>query len=319
MGWLIVDGHEDVATELLETGRDFGQPAPPGHALSLPELIRGGIGVVLATIFSPDGYWKGETATENAERQAALYDSLLEKHREHLFRLESRGDLSLCRAGGPIGIVHLMEGADPIRHPQEVVRWVERGVRFIGVAWNTPNRYSGGTRDDAGLTDAGRRLLDEMARLSVIPDLSHLNARAFDDVLAHHAGDVVASHSNAAALRGHRRNLTDDQIRRIAERKGVVGIVLYGPFLAEPDREVTIDTVVQHIDHIVELTGPDTVALGSDLDGGFRTDKAPKGIETVADLSRIGERLRDKGYGDDTIAKFLGGNWMRVLRRALPD
>jgi membrane dipeptidase len=317
VGWLIVDGHEDIATEILETGRDFGLPAPPGHALSLPDLRRGGLGVVLATIFSPDGYWKGETATENAERQMALYETLLETHKEHLFRLESRGDLSLCRAGGPIGVVHLMEGADPIRHPQEVARWVERGVRFIGIAWNTPNRYSGGTRDDTGLTDAGRRLLDEMIRLDVVPDLSHLNARAFDDVLSHHAGEVVASHSNAHALRAHRRNLTDDQIRRIAQRGGVVGIVMYGPFLSEG--EVSLDTVVAHIDHMVELTGPDTVALGSDLDGGFRTDKAPKGIDSVADLARIGDSLRARGYGDDTITKILGGNWMRVLKKALPD
>lgn len=316
MGWMIVDGHQDIATELLETGRDFGAPAPPGHALSLPDLLRGGVGVVLATIFSPDGYWKDETGAANAERQIALYDALLEKHREDLFRVESAGDLSLCRAGGPVGLVHLMEGADPIRHPQELARWVERGVRFVGIAWNTPNRYAGGTRDDTGLTDAGRRLLDEMGARGVVPDLSHLNARAFDDVLAHHGGLVVASHSNAAALRPHRRNLTDDQVRRIAARGGVVGIVLFAPFLGEG--EVGLDAVFRHVDHLVSLVGPDHVALGSDLDGGFRTDKAPRGLTTVADLGRIGELLSMRGYADDVVAGILGQNWLRVLRRVLP-
>jgi membrane dipeptidase len=317
LGWLIVDGHEDIATEVLETGRDFGVPAPPGHALSLPDLQRGGVGVVLATIFAPEGYWKGEGATEAAERQMTLYDQLLEKYDEHLFRLESRGDLSLCKAGGPIGVAHLMEGADPIRHPQELVRWVERGVRFVGLAWNTPNRYAGGTRDDAGLTDPGRRLLEEMARLGVVPDLSHLNVKAFDDVLAHHPGLVVASHSNAAALRAHRRNLSDAQIKAIAQRDGLVGIVLYGPFLAEHDP--TMDSVFRHVDHMVSLVGPDHVGLGSDLDGGFRTDKAPKGLTTVADLSLVGEVLAQRGYADDAIARILGGNWMRILRRVLPE
>ena len=316
MGWLIVDGHEDIATELLETGRDFALPAPPGHALSLPDLRRGGLAAILATIFSPDGYWKDETGTANAERQIALYDALLERHKDHIFRLESAGDLSLCKAGGPIGIVHLMEGADPIRHPQELARWVERGVRFVGIAWNTPNRYAGGTRDDTGLTDAGRRLLEEMTARGVVPDLSHLNARAFDDVLAQHAGLVVASHSNAAALRPHRRNLTDAQIRAIGARGGLVGIVLYAPFLGEG--EVTFDTVFRHVDHVMGLVGPDHVGLGSDLDGGFRTDKAPRGLTTVADLSRLGDLFHQRGYADDVVARILGGNWMRVLRRVLP-
>jgi membrane dipeptidase len=317
MGWLIVDGHEDIATEILETGRDYAAPAPAGHALSLPDSKRGGVGVILATIFAPEGYWKGEGATEAAERQMAFYESLLATHEEDLFRLESRGDLSLCRSGGPIGVAHLMEGADPVRRPDELARWVERGVRFVGLAWNTPNRYSGGTKDDDGVTEAGRRLLDEMARLHVVPDLSHLNQRAFADVLAHHEGEVVASHSNAHALRPHRRNLTDEQILAIGRRKGLVGVVLFNPFLGEG--EITFDTVVAHIDHMVALVGPDHVGLGSDLDGGFRTDRAPKGLESVADLVRIGERLRDKGYTDDSISRILGGNWLRLLKRALPD
>jgi membrane dipeptidase len=316
VGWTIVDGHEDIATELIESGRDFGVAAPEGHALSLPGLQKGGVAAVLATIFAPDGYWKGEEATAAAEKQMSVYEALLARHADHLFRLESQGDLTLCRAGGPIGMAHLLEGADPVRHPQELARWVERGVRVVGLAWNTANRWSGGTRDDTGVTEAGRRLLDEMRRLQVVPDMSHLNDRAFDDVLAHHEGCVVASHSNARALRTHRRNLTDDQVRAIARRDGLVGVVLYAPFLGED--EVTVDTVVRHVDHLVGLVGPDHVGIGSDLDGGFRTDKAPRGIASVADLPRIGDALTALGYGEPDVAKILGGNWMRVLRRALP-
>jgi membrane dipeptidase len=315
--WSIVDGHEDIATELLESGREFGAPAPEGHALSLPGLQRARVAAVLATVFAPEGYWKGEDATAAAERQMALYEALLARHADHLFRLESQGDLTLCRAGGPIGMAHLMEGADPIRHPQELARWVERGVRVVGLAWNTPNRWSGGTKDEGGVTEPGRRLLDEMRRLHVVPDLSHLNDHAFDDVLSHHDGCVVASHSNARALRAHRRNLTDDQVRAIARRDGLVGVVLYAPFLGEGD--VTIDTVVRHVDHLVGLVGPDHVGLGSDLDGGFRTDKAPRGITSVADLPRLGDALVALGYGEPDVAKILGGNWIRVLRRALPE
>jgi membrane dipeptidase len=317
MAWMIVDGHEDIAQTLLETGREYGAPAPEGHALSLPDAKRGGIGVLIATIFATEGYWKQWNPQEAAERQIALYDDLLARHEEDLFRLESRGDLSLCRAGGPIGVVHLMEGADPLRRPDELGRWVERGVRLVGLAWNTPNRWSGGCNDDGGVTEGGRRLLDEMRRLHVVPDLSHLNPVAFDDVLAHDEGLVVASHSNAHALRPHRRNLTDDQIRRIGARGGLVGVILYAPFLT--DGEATLDTVVAHIEHMTALVGPDHVGIGSDLDGGFRTDKVPREIRTVADLGRIGDRLRERNWTDTDIGKVLGENWLRILRQALPD
>jgi membrane dipeptidase len=317
MAWMIVDGHEDIATALLEEkGRDFGAPAPPGRALSLADAKRGGVGLILATIFATEGYWKGETPAQAAERQMRCYEELLDRHEEDLFRLESRGDLSLCKPGGPIGMLHLMEGADPIAGPRDLARWVDRGVRVVGLAWNTPNRYSGGTKDDKGVTEEGHRLLDEMRRLRVVPDLSHLNPKAFDEVMGHDDGLVVASHSNAHALRPHRRNLTDDQIRRIAARDGLVGVVLYNPFLTEGPS--TLEVVVQHIDHMVRLVGPDHVGIGSDLDGGFSTSDAPKGIETVADLARIGEALAKNGTADRDVEKILGGNWIRVLRQALP-
>jgi membrane dipeptidase len=317
VSWLIVDGHEDIAMALLsEEGRDFAQPAPPGGALSLYDAKRGGLGLILGTIFAPQGYWPGETPAQAAERQMRCYEDLLHRHQEDMFRLESRGDLSLCRSGGPIGLLHLMEGADPIASPRELSRWADRGVRVVGFAWNTPNRYSGGTADDGGFTADGRRLLAEMRRLRVVPDLSHLNPRAFDEVLSEDDGVVVASHSNALALCPHRRNLTDDQIRAIADRDGLVGVVLFAPFVAEG--ECDLDDVVAHIDHMVALVGAEHVGLGSDLDGGFKTDKVPRGIDTVADLRRIGDRLLSRGYATGDVAKILGENWIRILRQALP-
>jgi membrane dipeptidase len=317
MARMIVDGHQDIATALLESqGRDFGAPAPPGQALSLADAKRGGVGIILGTIFATEGYWKGETPPEAAERQMRCYEELLERHAEDLFRVESRGDLSLCKAGGPIGLIHLMEGADPLRGPRDLGRWVERGVRVVGLAWNTANRFCGGTKDGGGLTREGQALLAEMRALNVLPDMSHLNPQAFADVVDRHDGLLVASHSNAHALQPHPRNLDDEQIRRIAERDGLVGVVLYNPFLASG--ECTLETVVAHIDHIVGLVGPDHVGIGSDLDGGFTTADAPREIRSVADLPRIGEALAARGYPEASVEKILGGNWIRVLRRSLP-
>jgi len=316
MDWLIVDGHEDIAMALLEAPRDFGAPAPKGQALSLHDAKRGGVVLILGTIFATEGYWEGVKPHSAGLQQMDCYDRLLTDHAGDLFRVESKGDLALCRRGGPVGILHLMEGADPIRSPRELERWVNRGVRVVGPAWNTRNRYCGAKGDDYGLTADGRRLFGEMRRLNVIPDLSHLTPIAFDDVMAQDGEIVVASHSNAHALHPHPRNLTDEQIKRIGGRDGLIGVVLFNPFLSR--NGASLETVVEHIDHMVQLVGPDHVGIGSDLDGGFTTDQAPQGIETVADLSRIGVRLRDCGYEDADIERILGGNWLRVLRRALP-
>ena len=318
MRWNIIDGHQDIAMALLEDeGWDFGGPACEGHALSLADAKAGRVVLILGTIFATNGYWKDATPAESAEKQMTLYDDLLGRHADDLFRVESRGDLRLCQPGGPIGLVHLMEGADPIRSPRDLKRWARRGVRVVGPAWNTGNRYCGGWDDARGLTADGKRLVAEMRANRVIPDVSHLKPDAFDDVFACDDGLIVASHSNAHAVHPHRRNLTDDQIRAVAERDGIVGIVLYNPFIGEG--EVTVDTVLDHVEHMVGLVGPDHVGLGSDLDGGFKPSDAPQGIDSVADLRRIGEGLAARGLDDGAIGKILGGNWMRVLTRALPE
>ena len=317
MTWRIVDGHQDIAMSLLEEPeRRFADPAPEGRALSLHDARRGGLSAIFATLFAPKGQGVGTTPAETAQAQLTWYEELLAAHPEEIFRLESRGDLALCTPGGPIGIVHLMEGADPIRSVRDLSRWTRRGVRFIAPAWNTPNRWCGGVDDQTGLTRDGIQLVAEMQRLGVVPDASHLTPTAFDSLLDAHRGLVIASHSNAMAVHTHRRNLTDEQIKAIAARDGVVGIVLYRPFLGSG--RVAIDTIIEHIDHMVRLVGPEHVGLGSDLDGGFDTSDAPDGIDSVADLARIGDALLDRGYRDDAVRAIMGESWLRVLEQALP-
>jgi len=317
MGWFIVDGHEDVAMALLkDPERDFGAPAPAGWGLSLPDARRGEVAVILATIFAPEGYWKGKRSLAAAREQLALYERLLERHEEHLFRVESKGDLELCRPGGPIGLVHLVEGADPITSPDALGWWVDQGVRVVGLAWNTPNRYSGGTHDDRGLTDLGRALLGSMHEHDLICDVSHLNRHAVDDVLIAAEGIVVASHSNAHAVYPCPRNIRDEHVRAVAETGGLVGVMLYGPYLR--DGKAGLDDVIAHVDHLVSVAGPGHVGIGSDIDGGFTTEHVAAGIGSVADLGRIGDALLVRGYEEADVRGILGGNWMRILRETLP-
>ena len=165
MGWFIVDGHEDIATALLEAkDRDFGAPAPPGRRSPWPTRSAAAWASSSARSSPPRATGRARRPTEAAERQMRCYEDLLEKHAKDLFRIESKGDLSLCRAGGPIGLLHLMEGADPVRSPARALALGGARRARRRPAWNTPNRYSGGTKDDQGVTRRGPRAARRDAR-----------------------------------------------------------------------------------------------------------------------------------------------------------
>ena len=136
-----------------------------------------------------------------------------------------------------------------------------------------------------------------------------------DEVFELHAGLLVASHSNARALREHPRNLDDTCAREVARRGGVIGVVLYGPFLKEA--APTLHDVIRHIEHLAEVAGPAHVGLGTDLDGGFSTDEVPPEIRTQADLPRIGEALLERGWAAEDVAGVMGENWLRVVGELL--
>jgi membrane dipeptidase len=217
-----------------------------------------------------------------------------------------------------------MEGADPISKPTELYEWFNGGLRIVGLAWHG-TRYAGGTGAPGPLTPLGRALLDEMARLGVILDVSHLAEESFHQALDRFSGTVIASHSNCRVYTPTDRHLSDAMIQAIAARDGVIGTVLANPFLdpnARADRSlrVTLDAVVRHTDHICQLTGSAAhCAIGSDFDGGFGVESTPVELDSVADLGRIGDALSHAGYTAADVAAIMGDNWLRLLRRALPD
>jgi membrane dipeptidase len=223
-----------------------------------------------------------------------------------------------------VGIVPLMENADPIREPGELELWLERGIRVVGPAW-VSNRYTAGTGEPGPLTDLGYELLDVMADHGIGLDLSHMAERAALDALARFEGTVLASHSNPQAIVPGDRQLSEALIEAITQRDGVIGIVLYNGFLRrgwrKGDRKerVTLTDAVRAIDHVCQRVGDaEHVALGSDFDGGFGSESVPAELDTVADLPRIGTALKEHGFEDDHIAAIMGGNWLRLVRRLLP-
>ena len=360
---LIIDAHLDLAYNVQRFGRDYLRGAHVTRRLEegaehvksagectvgFPDMLRGRVGLAFSTIFvepasrrfSGDGHGYHDAAEAHALGMAQLdwYRRIADEDEHIMLVTDQRslndllGDWGLAdapksRLGQPkrIGLVPLMEGADPILEPQELERWYERGLRIVGPAWDT-TRYAGGTWQKGRITKLGHELLDMMARLGVVLDVSHLSHESLYEALDCFEGKhLIATHCNAARFVPNvaDRHLPDDAIERIAERKGVIGVVPFNRFLKKDwngsKREVTLDEVVRHIDHMCQLVGGvDHVGIGSDFDGGLGYQDIPAELDTIRDHHKIGDELLRRGYSSAHVDQIMYGNWLRVLREALP-
>jgi membrane dipeptidase len=351
---LFVDAHQDIAYNFVNFQRDFREDlsairqreagtqheAHNGIATStLAATLQGGIGLVFATLFvSP--HWGGfgrlyhnqQQAHEQAVEQLQYYADLL-KHPQ-IRGVRTLADLDAIVATWnallpqrTLGVVFLMEGADPIREPDEVSWWVGQGVRIIGPAWST-TRYSGGTvMNGIGggpLTQDGITLLRRMAEHKVILDLSHMSEEAYLDAVERYEGTIIASHSNPRAFCDTGRHLTDDMIRRLAARDGVVGLLPYNNFLhssrewAADKAHTPLSRFVDCIDYVCQLLGTTRhTGIGSDYDGGFGARSIPAEMDSIADFPLIADALSARGYSDGDVEAICSGNFLRVLGQAL--
>ena len=353
---LIVDAHEDIAMNVLHGGRDIRQSvakirrredeiaAARGCALidspdlamvALPEHRLGGVGLVFATLFTMPAAL--DTMTANAHEQLRYYHDLaaqdigvrLITNQQELQQLTVDWSAARTPDDRPVGMVILMEGADALREPSDLPAWYAQGLRIVGPAWRG-TRYAGGTGAPGPLTDLGRALLVEMERLGVTLDMSHMAEESFWQAIEQFHGTIIASHSNCRALVPTDRQLSDEMIRAIAERDGVIGTVMANSFLVagwgKEDKDgnvnnspVTLADVIRHIDHICQLTGSARhCAIGSDFDGGFGVESTPEAFDSVADLEKLASALAQAGYSEDDVTGIMGGNWLRLLARALP-
>ncbi|MBL8146667.1 MAG: membrane dipeptidase [Anaerolineae bacterium] len=355
---LIVDAHQDIAYNMLTLGRDYRRSVAETRALegsadgqllatlSLPDALRGGVGLVFATIFTeparkrmdpdsplgPATYRTPHEAYAAAIRQYDVYQRLFDEAPQ-MVRVTTNAELDAVLAtwadGAPVdgrkqGIVLLMENGDPILEPPQFEEWYARGVRLVGPAW-AASRYCGGTGEPGGLTVLGYQLLEVMASFGAVLDLSHMAEEAYLQAVERYPGPMIASHSNSRQFRNSDRHLTDTMIRLLAERDGVIGTVLFNAFLkdgySKADRKETVplETAINAIDYVCQLTGSARHAgIGSDFDGGFGSQHIPAGLDTVADLAKIADGLRARGYSDEDTQAVMGGNFLRILRQALP-
>jgi membrane dipeptidase len=228
--------------------------------------------------------------------------------------------------GQPLGFILSMEGADSVLSPDQVHEWWGAGLRIIGPAHYGVSPYAHGTGTVGGLFPPGKPLLREMEKVGMILDVTHLSDQSFDEALDAYSGPVLASHHNCRALVPDQRQLTDDQIKRLVARDAVIGSALDAWMLvpnwirgeSRPEiAGVTLATMVDHIDHVCQLAGNARhAAIGTDLDGGFGREQSPCDLDTIADLQRLPELLRQRGYTGDDITGILHGNWVRFFETA---
>jgi membrane dipeptidase len=352
---IVLDAHQDIAYNALGYGRDYRRSVVEHRTreqgqfndiatLGLPDALLGRVALAFATLFvAPAGrlwqvpgedmtYRSAAEAYQKALRQMDYYQRLADED-ARLRLVRTTADLEAVLAtwapeaplsGRQQGLVLLMEGADPIVEPKQFEAWYERGVRIVGTAWGA-TRYSGGTGAPGGLSREGRHLLEVLAGYRALLDVSHMAEQAFFEALDLYEGQLIASHSNPRKFCPTDRHLSDDMIRRLAGRDGVLGVVLYNRFLSptwqagDAKSAITLATVVDVIDHVCQVTGSAAhVGIGSDLDGGFGRQSIPLELDSVMDLLHIGTALAARGYSADDVAAVLSGNFLRKLRQALP-
>lgn len=336
-------------TRALESGSDV--IVHNGDTLlGWPDYQRGRVAVVFSTLFAPparrlEGGWERlfypdgdvQTAHRLYWGQLETYHRLVDSHPDKFCLIASRADLQgildhwrSSAETHPVGLVPLMEGAEGVRSPAELSDWWEFGVRLLGPAW-AGTRFCGGTREPGPLTSEGRALLKAMSDFPFTLDLSHMDEAAALESLDFYPGPLISTHGNCLSLLrdgpDSNRHLSDRVLRGLVERGGVVGLVPFNTFLkagwlrtAGSRREqVSLVNLADHVDHVCQLAGDVRhVALGSDFDGGFGLQSVPPEIDTIADLHKLTDFLRPRGYSDSDLEAILGGNWIRHLQEHLP-
>jgi len=226
----------------------------------------------------------------------------------------------------PIGYILSLEGADSIVTLKLLERSFAQGLRAVGPAHYGPGTYAFGTDSEGSIGERGRELLREMDQLGLILDTTHLCDESFWEALDHFSGPVWASHSNARTLTPHNRQFNDDQLKELFRRGAVIGAPLDAWMMipnwirGQTTPEATglkLEKMVEHIDYTCQLAGNVRHSgIGTDLDGGFGREQCPADLDTIADLQRLPEMFRVRGYKNADIEAILHGNFLRFLREA---
>lgn len=316
----VIDGHCDTATYLVGVGYGGAAVEPrdirsgdSGCRVDIDKLRSGGVCAQFFAMFADDR--RLADANGFTWRMLEALERAFDGGGARIAR--SAAEILSAKAGGDIAAVLAIEGGEAIGESlDELRRFYGRGVRLMTLTWNRANAIGRGAAEPGaeGLFPFGFQVVEEMQRLGMIVDASHLSDRALDDLLRVARRPIVASHSNSRALVPHRRNLSDAQVEAIAGTGGLVAATLAGLFVDPDPSAVSLSRFVDHVDRLVSVAGRDHVGIGSDFDG---FDPAVgMAIRDCSEMPRIAAELSGRGYSDADIGAIMGGNWLRVVREA---
>ena len=316
----VIDLHADTPKLMDKLGYDLAarheRPMPKrmnlvGH-VDLPRLRDGGVAAQFFAFWTWPTYIPGaeRSKTKSVLAQVDALDAAVGKHPDQLAWARTGADVRAAKAAGKIAILGGIEGGHALEGKLEHVEmFARRGVRYLGPLHLWPNALGGTSRQpkrEDGLTGLGRDVIRECERCGVIVDLAHINRRGFFEALELATRPPMVTHTGVNGVHRSWRNLDDEQIRAIADRGGCVGIIFARQFLGG----ATIDAVVDHIRHLLDVAGEDLPALGSDFDGFV---VPPEGLEDIAAMPNLTVALSRRGIPTRVIEKILGHNVLRVL------
>ena len=327
---IVVDTHIDTTMMLGKEGWDFmvrHQPEPGENHVDLPRIREGGLDAAFFSIYMPGTV----TGPEAVKRALILIDhvrSLAERHPNEIVLATTAAEVRAANKAGKFAALMGMEGGHMIDDSLAVLRDYQRlGVRYLTLTHSVNTNWADSSGDKPahdGLTAFGKDVVRELNRLGVMVDISHVADKTFWDALETSKAPLVASHSSMRAISGHPRNMTDDMVRALGAKGGVVMINYSVGFLSNeryeadqkhvPEAElprVSWEKIVEHIDHAVKLAGAAHVGLGSDFDG----TTVPDGMEDASKLPKITAALLAKGYSEQDVKNILGENILRLLEK----
>jgi membrane dipeptidase len=319
----VLDLHADTAKLMDKLGYDLAarhERTMPrrinvfGH-VDLPRLRDGGVAGQFFSFWTSPYPERG--CTRSVHRQLDTLDTAMQKHPDELVWVRTGAEVRAAKAAGALAALGGIEGAQALEgRLDEIERFARRGVRYLGLlhfsanALGRPARGRGENADE-GLTALGHEAVRECERCGVIVDLAHINRKGFFDALAAATLPAMVSHTGVTGVHPHWRNVDDEQLRAVAQNGGCVGIIFARRFLGS----ASIEAVVEHLLHVMNVAGEDAPALGSDFDGFV---VPPEGLEDVAALPNLTVALSRRAIVPRVIEKILGGNVLRVLDAVPP-
>ena len=348
----IFDAHLDLAMNALEWNRDLtksvyqiresekgmvDKPDRGNNTVSLDAMRKGNIGICVATQIAgiknkinPHGWSSMEQAWAQTQGQLGWYKEM-EKNGEmyHIYDLNTLDNQienwQKETKKKPIGYILSLEGADSLVNIDYLEKSYMLGLRAIGPAHYGPGVYAHGTDSNGGIGQKGKELVKKIEELNLILDVTHLSDTSFWETIEIYNGNLWASHNNCRKFVNHNRQFSDDQIKEIIRRDGVIGVPLDAWMMVpnwirgESNPEamgVSLNQMIENIDHICQLSGNSNhVGIGTDLDGAFGIEQTPTDIDTIADLQKIPLMLKKIGFSENDIEKVMNKNFISFLRR----